>query len=461
MRKFVGVPILCLVAGGCAHSVAVSPQVAPAEFDEALSPAAFANPSARTAQESTARDLIEKLSRHDYPSAVANFDDKMKASLPADKLEKAWSQWEAAWGPLVSIEEVHGQPYSRGWGVLVTCRFDLGVHTLSVFFDPLGKINGFGNSLAIAAANSCSSTLPRLSPPRAGRCAHRMLSSTMPRPSRSSRKPGPRSRRRLVPIKQDSRGLREGIGCAGRVVAFAHGKPTINVAVDLRGKVTGFHIAGNQEHRRQRPSHLSVRATLCSAWRSLRWLGASACQSARARTRRLGAPDGGMDAGDSGGPDAGRDAGSLLELNLDLHRLVGDGGSADTILAFVTVADATGLPVSGLDVAVDAGGVIVPAIEDAGFYLATVAPPFTSGELPVIALIAGTDLSASRTALVLPLIGDLWDQPAPVSGPREYSRDRRQLDRQPRWPVAHRRNLFADGHFLLRDWLWWLPDARW
>jgi hypothetical protein len=240
MRVF-GVPILCLIAGGCAHSAAVNPQVAPTESDEALSPAAFSNPSART-QESTARDLVEKLSRHDYPSATINFDETMTAGLPAAKLEKVWSQWEGSWGPLVTIEDVHGQPYSRGWGVLVVCRFDLGVHTLSVFFDTRGKINGLYNSPAIAAANLFIDALGYHHPELADALSDAQLHDAAPTEKLaqawSEIETG-------MGAYKGIRGVSDKGSYALVVVAFAHSKPTFNVAVDLRGKVTGFHIVAN------------------------------------------------------------------------------------------------------------------------------------------------------------------------------------------------------------------------
>jgi hypothetical protein len=131
-----------------------------------------------------------------------------------------------------------------------------------------------------------------------------------------------------------------------------------------------------------------------------------------------GVSDGGPDAGDAGSSlqDAGSDAGLEVQLSLVLHRLIGDAGAPDPILAFVTAADESGAPLSGLAIVVDAGGVILPATEDAGFYLATIVPPFTSGELPVTAFAAGTGTTAQQTALVLPFVGDLWDQPQPVVG---------------------------------------------
>ena len=106
------VPMVCLVAGGCAHSAPTSPTAAPVESAEVVSPTAFSNPSA-TAEESTARALIERLGRHEYQAATTDFDEKLKAALTADKLEKAWGQAEGTWGSLVSIEEVQALGHSR------------------------------------------------------------------------------------------------------------------------------------------------------------------------------------------------------------------------------------------------------------------------------------------------------------------------------------------------------------
>jgi hypothetical protein len=101
-------------------------------------------------------------------------------------------------------------------------------------------------------------------------------------------------------------------------------------------------------------------------------------------------------------------------LSLAFHRA--DGGSPSAILAFVTASDTAGAPVSGLSVVVDGRGVTTAATEDAGFYLATIVPPFTSGELSLFAHLVGGDGGAVRTALVLPGVSAAWDQPEPVAG---------------------------------------------
>ncbi len=148
-------------------------------------------------------------------------------------------------------------------------------------------------------------------------------------------------------------------------------------------------------------------------------MGAAGCLSTGPERIDSGIDDAGPDAGDAGGSgqDGGPDVGVSIQLALVLHRLVGSGGPPpDPILAFVTATGTSGEPAGGLHITIDAGGVIFPAAEDAGFYLAMVQAPFTSGELVLTAAAAGFDASAQRTALVLPLVGDLWDQPEPVAG---------------------------------------------
>jgi hypothetical protein len=124
------------------------------------------------------------------------------------------------------------------------------------------------------------------------------------------------------------------------------------------------------------------------------------------------ASKGGLDAGPpDGGRDAGpADAGTTPSLALALHRTDG------AILAVIIATDENGAAVSGLSVAVDTPSSSVTAVEDGGAYLATIVPPFTSGELPLWAHLVGSDGGPTRTALVLPFVGAQWDQPEPVAG---------------------------------------------
>jgi hypothetical protein len=113
---------------------------------------------------------------------------------------------------------------------------------------------------------------------------------------------------------------------------------------------------------------------------------------------------------DSGAPDAG----PVVSLSLALHRE--DGGSPSAILAWVN-ATAGGIGIDGLSVEVTAGPATLPATsQGGGAYLARIVPPFTSGELPVSAQLAGQDAGPSMTALVLPTVADGWDQPISLGG---------------------------------------------
>ncbi len=206
-----------------------------------VSPAVFANPSAK-AQEVAARNLIEKLNAHDFATAMADFGEKLKAALPVDKLERDWTQSEKLWGALVQIEDIHGQPYSKGWAVLVVCRFDLGVHTLAVSFDPSGKINGLSDSPVISAASMFIDALGYHHPELADALSDADFHDTAP-----TEKLGQVWSEIEAPLGE-YRGIRE-VSDKGSyaqvVVAFAHGKPTFNVVVNLRGKVIGFHMEGS------------------------------------------------------------------------------------------------------------------------------------------------------------------------------------------------------------------------
>jgi hypothetical protein len=236
------VPMVCLVAGGCAHSAPSSATAAPIESAEVVSPTAFSNPAA-TAEEASARALVERLGRHEYQAATTDFDEKLKAALPPDKLEKTWSQAEGTWGSLVSIEEVQAQPHSKGWGALVACRFDRGVHSLGLFFDPDGKISGFWNSPAIVAANLVIDALGYHHPELADALSDAQLHDAAPTGKLAQAWSDIEA---TFGAYKGIRGVSDQGSFALVVVAFAHGKPTFNVAVDLRGKVTGFHIVDSR-----------------------------------------------------------------------------------------------------------------------------------------------------------------------------------------------------------------------
>ncbi|MHB8874873.1 MAG: hypothetical protein ACYC8T_14385 [Myxococcaceae bacterium] len=145
-----------------------------------------------------------------------------------------------------------------------------------------------------------------------------------------------------------------------------------------------------------------------------------------------GLPDAGPDAGlfdggseDAGPLDAGFDAGSGdggsedaggTQVRLTLETQRGSGGSPDPVIAVVKATNEQGQPLSGLDVRVFAGGSTYPTVGDGGSYQAVISAPFNSGELTLTARVQNTSTTTSKTVLLLPLVGALWDQPEPVGG---------------------------------------------
>ncbi len=189
------VPMVCLVAGGCAHSAPPSGIAAPIESADVVSPSAFSNPAA-TAEEASARALVEKLGRHEYQAATADFDEKLKAALPPDTLEKAWSQAEGTWGSLVSIEEAQAQPYSKGWGRSSLAALIEGFTASASSSTRMARSVDSGTARASRRRTCSSMRLGTIT--RSSLMPSRTPSCTMPLPPRSSRKPGPTSKRRLV-----------------------------------------------------------------------------------------------------------------------------------------------------------------------------------------------------------------------------------------------------------------------
>lgn len=80
-------------------------------------------PQPRT-DEDRARDLIAKLVAHDFAGAVATFDDRMSAALPADKLAGVWTQVESQAGVFKAIDSVDVKAAGEARVVLLTATFE-------------------------------------------------------------------------------------------------------------------------------------------------------------------------------------------------------------------------------------------------------------------------------------------------------------------------------------------------
>lgn len=89
-----------------------------------------------------AKEVVNKLVAEDYEGIRKNFNDTMKANLPAEKLKEGWRYVVEHLGEFKSQEE----PQSRtveGWEViLIGCQMERGRINVEVSYDSNGKIGG-------------------------------------------------------------------------------------------------------------------------------------------------------------------------------------------------------------------------------------------------------------------------------------------------------------------------------
>ena len=86
-------------------------------------------------------------------------------------------------------------------------------------------------------------------------------------------------------------------------------------------------------------------------------------------------------------------------------------------MAILRVADEADGGLSGLSIDLKAAGTSIPVTEvGGGIYRASITPTVTSGEIPIDAKTTDGRASESLTALVLPTVGDEWDQPITIGG---------------------------------------------
>jgi hypothetical protein len=217
--------MLCFLTGGCAHADLPRPITS--------------NPSAAD-QEAAARHFVEQLARHEFAPAAAIFDEAIGKAVPVERLEKLWTGLETRWGTLVDIEGVRGEPYGKGWGVLVTCRFARDVHTLSVGVGVDGRID----SMAL------SSPVPFIGRMFIYSLGHRQPEIAAALSDAQMHEVAPAEKLAKVWAElEDKFGAYERVaeatdhGLFARViVAFGHTFATFTVGVNPRGQVTGIHV---------------------------------------------------------------------------------------------------------------------------------------------------------------------------------------------------------------------------
>lgn len=90
--------------------------------------------------EASARAITELLGQQQFKEVSARFNDQMKETMPADRLEASWTHVMMHLGPFKSIKAARKDPeFDR---VDVRCVFENGPMIVRVAFDPTGKISG-------------------------------------------------------------------------------------------------------------------------------------------------------------------------------------------------------------------------------------------------------------------------------------------------------------------------------
>ncbi|MGE5181834.1 MAG: alpha/beta fold hydrolase [Acidobacteriota bacterium] len=89
--------------------------------------------------EARARDFVGHLAKRDFAGAVAAFDDRMKAGLPADKLAGVWTQVEGQFGAFERVDKLEVTDHR----VVAHATFAKASLVLRISLDPDGKIGGF------------------------------------------------------------------------------------------------------------------------------------------------------------------------------------------------------------------------------------------------------------------------------------------------------------------------------
>ena len=105
--------------------------------DFRIAPVSDLNPEA---MEATARAVADLLHREHFAEVNSQFTDRMKESMPTDRLQGSWMHVMTHLGPFKSIRSARKDPESDR--VDVRCEFENGPIIVRVAFDPFGKISG-------------------------------------------------------------------------------------------------------------------------------------------------------------------------------------------------------------------------------------------------------------------------------------------------------------------------------
>ena len=92
------------------------------------------------AMEASARAVADLLHQEQFSEVNSKFTDRMKESMPTDRLQGSWMHVMTHLGPFKNIRSARKDPESDR--VDVRCEFENGPIIVRVAFDPFGKISG-------------------------------------------------------------------------------------------------------------------------------------------------------------------------------------------------------------------------------------------------------------------------------------------------------------------------------
>jgi hypothetical protein len=90
--------------------------------------------------ESMAKDIPSLLREERYDEVNAQFNDRMKVTMPTERLHESWAHVVSHLGPFKSVRVARKDPEFDA--VDVRCEFENGPMIVRIAFDPAGKIGG-------------------------------------------------------------------------------------------------------------------------------------------------------------------------------------------------------------------------------------------------------------------------------------------------------------------------------
>ena len=115
--------------------------------------------------EAIGKELIHQLVARQFDKVEAQFDDQMKAALPASKLPEVWDSIIAQTGPFKSIAGTKSMEKQGLAAVIVTCEFEHATLDAKVYMDPHGMVKGLffepASSSSDAVADAAEWKAPR------------------------------------------------------------------------------------------------------------------------------------------------------------------------------------------------------------------------------------------------------------------------------------------------------------